>query len=238
MKVRYRIPLALLALCAASLPEARAQAVLDPAWVARAQQLASEAARTAFGDQLPVRVEVVPGALDPRLNLAPCQKVDIFMPAGLRAWGRTRIGLKCLQGPVAWSVTMPLTVRLWAPALVATAPLPAGTVLQHAHLKMAEVDWAERDSPVLFLETAVVGRTLGSTVPAGAPVRQEHLRKRQWFEAGDTVRIHAVGAGFVIQGEGVAITPGVEGQSTRIRTESGRTITANPVGQRLAEVLL
>lgn len=230
--------MALLALCAASLFEARAQTVLDPAWVTRAQQLASDAARTAFGDQLPVRVEVIPGTLDPRLNLAPCQKVDIFMPAGLRAWGRTRIGLKCLQGPVAWSVTMPLTVRLWAPALVAAAPLPAGTVLQHTHLKMAEVDWSERDSPVVLLEAAAVGRTLGSTLPAGAPLRQEHLRKRQWFEAGDTVRIHAVGAGFVIQGEGVAITPGIEGQSTRIRTESGRTITANPVGQRLAEVML
>ena len=230
--------MALLALCAASLFEARAQTVLDQAWVTRAQQLASDAARTAFGDQLPVRVEVIPGTLDPRLNLAPCQKVDIFMPSGLRAWGRTRIGLKCLQGPVAWSVTMPLTVRLWAPALVAAAPLPAGTVLQHTHLKMAEVDWSERDSPVILLEAAAVGRTLGSTLPAGAPLRREHLRKRQWFEAGDTVRIHAVGAGFVIQGEGVAITPGIEGQSTRIRTESGRTITANPVGQRLAEVLL
>ena len=230
--------MALLALCAASLFEARAQTVLDPAWVTRAQQLASDAARAAFGDQLPVRVEVIPGTLDPRLNLAPCQKVDILMPAGLRAWGRTRIGLKCLQGPVAWSVTIPLTVRLWAPALVAAAPLPAGTVLQHTHLKMAEVDWSERDSPVILLEAAAVGRTLGSTLPAGAPLRQEHLRKRQWFEAGDTVRIHAVGAGFVIQGEGVAITPGIEGQSARIRTESGRTITANPVGQRLAEVML
>jgi hypothetical protein len=56
--------------------------------------------------------------------------------------------------------------------------------------------------------------------------------------AGDTVRVHAVGPGFTIQGEGVAITPGIEGQSARIRTESGRTITGKPVGQRLAEVQL
>ena len=123
--------------------------MLDPAWAQRAQQLANDAARMAFGDQIPVRVEVVPGQLDPRLSLAPCQKVDVFMPAGQRAWGRTRIGLKCLQGPVAWSVTLPLTVRLWAPALVAAGPLPAGTVLSPSHLRMSEVDWAERASPVL-----------------------------------------------------------------------------------------
>jgi flagella basal body P-ring formation protein FlgA len=52
------------------------------------------------------------------------------------------------------------------------------------------------------------------------------------------VRVNAVGPGFTIQGEGVAITPGIEGQSARIRTESGRTITGKPVGQRLAEVQL
>jgi flagella basal body P-ring formation protein FlgA len=214
------------------------QNVLDPSWTQRAQQLANDAARNAFGDRLPVRVEVIPGSLDPRLNLAPCQKVDIFMPAGQRAWGRTRIGLKCLQGPVAWNVTLPLTVRLWAPALVAVNPLPAGTVLSQQHLRLAEVDWAERDSPVLFTEPQALGRTLGIPVTAGAPLRQEHLRKRQWFDVGDTVRIHAVGSGFTVQGEGVALTPGIEGQSVRLRTESGRMITGTAIGQRLAEVTL
>ena len=228
----------LLGLCSAALCNPGPSTMLDPAWTQRAQQLANDAARAAFGDQLPVRVEVVPGQLDARLNLAPCQKVDVFMPAGQRAWGRTRIGLKCLQGPVAWSVTLPLTVRLWAPALVAAGPLPAGTVLAASHLRISEVDWAERDSPALFLEGAALGRILATALSPGAPVRQEHLRKRQWFDAGDNVRIHAVGPGFTIQSEGVAVSPGIEGQSVQIRTESGRTITGKPVGQRLAEVLL
>ena len=228
----------MLALCSTAQSNPAPAQVLDPAWTQRAQRLANDAARMAFGDQIPVRVEVIPGQLDPRLNLAPCQKVDVFMPAGQRAWGRTRIGLKCLQGPVAWSVTLPLTVRLWAPALVAAGPLRAGTVLSSAHLRMSEVDWAERDSPVLFLADSAVGRTLATSLSPGATVRQEHLRKRQWFDAGDTVRVHAIGPGFTIQGEGVAITPGIEGQSARIRTESGRTITGKPVGQRLAEVQL
>lgn len=238
VKLRHIPSVVLLGLLSAA-PSAHATPqVLDPSWAQRAQQLANDAARMAFGDRVPVRVEVIPGQLDPRLSLAPCQKVDVFMPAGQRAWGRTRIGLKCLQGPVAWKVTLPLTVRLWAPALVAAGPLPAGTVLGASHLHLSEVDWAERDSPVVILENAALGRTLATALSPGAPLRQENLRKRQWFDAGDTVRLHAVGPGFTIQGEGVAITPGIEGQSARIRTESGRTITGNPVGQRLAEVQL
>jgi flagella basal body P-ring formation protein FlgA len=238
VKIRHLPSLALAGLLGTALPGHSTTQVLDPSWAQRAQQLANDAARMAFGDQLPVRVEVIPGQLDPRLSLAPCQKVDVFMPAGQRAWGRTRIGLKCLQGPVAWNVTMPLTVRLWAPALVTAGPLPAGTVLSASHLRLSEVDWAERDSPVVLQEGAAIGRTLATTLSPGAPLRQEHLRKRQWFDAGDTVRLNAVGPGFTVQGEGVAITPGIEGQTARFRTESGRTITGRPVGKLLAEVQL
>ena len=217
---------------------ASAQPTLDPAWTAMAQRAAQDAARAAFGDRVPVRVEVEAGALDPRLQLAPCARVEVFLPPGQRAWGRTRIGLRCAQGTVAWRVTLPMTVKLWAPGLVLSASLPAGTVLAPGHLKMAEVDWSERDSPVLVHEPAAVGRTLGITVSAGAALRQEHLRKRQWFESGDTVRLTAVGPGFSIQGEGVALSAGIEGQSVRIRTESGRLVTGTPTGVRQVEVTL
>lgn len=212
--------------------------MLDPAWTAQAQQAAQSAARTAFGNQIPVRVEVEPGQLDPRLQLAPCKQVEVFLPAGQRAWGRTRIGLKCTQGPVAWKVTLPMTVRLWAPALVVASPLPAGTVLAPGHLQLAEADWSERDSPVMVSEPAALGRTLGLPLSAGVALRQEHLRKRQWFESGETVRLTAVGPGYAIQAEGVALNPGIEGQSVRIRTESGRTVTGTPVGLRQVEVTL
>ena len=222
----------------AVLEMASAQTSLDPAWTAQAQEMATKAARAAFGNKLPVRVEVIPGSLDPRLTLAPCQQVEVFLPPGQRAWGRTRIGLKCAKGAVAWKVTLPLTVRMWAPALVTTAALPSGTTLAAEHLKMAEVDWSERDSPVLVTESSVVGRALGMNLSPGTPLRQEHLRKRQWFEAGDTVRLTAIGPGFAVQSEGVALNPGVEGQTVRIRTESGRTLTGMPVGVREVEVTL
>jgi len=39
--------------------------------------------------------------------------------------GRTRIGLRCTQGATAWNVYLPLTVKVFAPALAAAAPLPA-----------------------------------------------------------------------------------------------------------------
>jgi flagella basal body P-ring formation protein FlgA len=77
------------------------------------------------------RVEVEPGRLDGRLRLAPCARVEALLPAGARAWGRTRVALRCVEGPTPWNVYLPVTVRVFAPAWVANQPLPAGTVLGH-----------------------------------------------------------------------------------------------------------
>lgn len=89
------------------------------------------------------RLEVILGKLDPRLKLAPCEKVRAFLPEGTRLWGRTRVGLRCEQGAVRWNVYWPVTVKVWAPALVAVGPLHAGATITEADLRIAEVDLAE-----------------------------------------------------------------------------------------------
>lgn len=211
---------------------------LDPAWVAQAQALATQAAQTAFGGRTSVRVEVSAGRLDPRLRLAPCARTDIFLPQGHRPWGRTRIGLRCVDGPTRWRVTLPLTVRVWAPAWVAAQPLPTGTVLEAHHLRLAEVDWAAEAAPVLWEPGAGVGRSLAVPRAAGEPLRASDLHAQRWFEAGETVTLKALGPGFAVSGSGVALSAGVEGQSVRVRTPGGRTVTGRAAGDRVVEVLL
>lgn len=184
------------------------------------------------------RIEVVPGLLDSRLHLAPCARVRAWWPGGSRAWGRTRVGLRCDSGPTPWNVYLPLSVKVWAPALVGTAPLAAGTTLGAEHLANAVVDWAAEAAPPFVSADAVLGRTLARSVGAGEPLRQDGVRARQWFAAGDTVRIEAVGAGFRVVGEGQALAAGVEGQSVRVRTEGGRIVSGQPRGERRVEVTL
>jgi flagella basal body P-ring formation protein FlgA len=221
---------------------ASATTPLDPTWSAQAEQAATQAAKAAFSglglrpDQ--VRVEVEPGQLDSRLRLAPCDRVETFLPAGHRPWGRTRVGLRCAEGPVAWKVSLPVAVKVWAPALVANQALPAGTTLQAQHLRMGTADWAERTSPVLLAPQAAIGRTLGTSLAAGQALRPDALRQQQWFQAGDTVRIIAVGAGFAVHGSGEALTAGMEGRSARVRTPSGRIVSGKPVGPRQMEIRL
>ena len=46
----------------------------------------------------------------------------------------------------------------------------------------------------------------------------------------------AQGPGFQVGGTGQALNAGIEGQPVRIRTDSGRILTAEAVGERRAEV--
>jgi flagella basal body P-ring formation protein FlgA len=185
-----------------------------------------------------MRVEIEPGRLDPRLRLAPCERIEPYLPPGARAWGRSRVGLRCVQGPTPWNVYLPVTVKVFAPAWVAATALPAGSELQPGMLRQAEVDWAAQPAPPVLDAARLIGRQLARPVAAGAAVRQSDLKQRQWFAAGDTVQLVARGQGFSVSGEGQAMSPGVEGQPVRVRTDNGRVLTGQAIGQNRVEVQL
>jgi flagellar basal body P-ring formation protein FlgA len=83
-----------------------------------------------------------------------------------------------------------------------------------------------------------VGRTLAKSMVAGQSLRMAHLKLRQWFAAGETVRVLAQGAGFNVASEGQALTAGYEGQPAKVRTEAGRVLTGIAVGERRMELAL
>ena len=184
------------------------------------------------------RVEIEVGQLDPRLRLAPCQRVEPYLPPGTRLWGKARIGLRCTQGPSLWNVYLPITVKVFGPAWVAAQTLAAGAVLTPGDLVQSEVDWAAEASATITDPEQAVGRTLLRRVTAGQGLRQVDLRARQWFAAGDTVKVVAVGRGFAISSSGQALGHGIEGQSVRVRTENGRVVSGAPAGDRRVEIRL
>jgi flagella basal body P-ring formation protein FlgA len=229
---------ALLAGSASALAQATAstEGALDAATLQQIQQL-GEAASAGLAPGA-MRVEIEAGRLDPRLRLAPCQRIEPHLPPGARAWGRTRVGLRCVEGPKGWNVYLPVTVKVFAPGVVAAAALPGGTVLRAEHLEIAEVDWAEERSPAFANPSRLIGRALLRPLAAGAALHQDDVKQRQWFVAGDTVQLVAQGRGFSVAGEGQALSAGIEGRPVRVRTDSGRVLSGQAVGRNRVEVQL
>jgi len=226
----------LLPLLLAALASPAAAQGLDAQVLAQVQQLALAGATVGAPPQ--ARVDVQVGALDPRLKLAPCAQIKPYLPAGLHIWGRTRIGLRCMDGKARWNVSVPVVVKVYGRAVVAATNLPAGTVLTQSELSAAEIDIAAEPGAVFTDAAALVGRSLSRPVAGGEALRSGALRQRQWFAAGDTVSVLASGSGFSAAGQGRAMTAGMEGQDVKIQFENGRMVTGRVVGERRVEVVL
>ena len=218
---------------------AQADAAIDAGLVETVRQLALEKSQdgAARGKSAP-RVEVVVGQLDPRLRLAPCQRIEPYLPAGVRLWGKARIGLRCTEGPTAWNVYLPVTVKVWGKALVVAGGATVGSTVTAADLSESEVDLAEEPTAAIAEPALAVGRVLAQNLKPGQTLRQGHLKLRQFFAAGETVKVVAIGEGFALESEGQAMVNGIEGSPAKVRTESGRILTGVPAGDRRVEVTL
>lgn len=208
----------------------------EPALDVRVQALAEAASRATLGSGLRAEIEV--GRLDPRLKLAPCADLRPYLPQGVRLWGAARIGLRCHDAAVRWNVFLPIDVKVYGNALVATAPLPSGHILAPTDLRRAEVLLSGSPSPAVTQTELALGRAIVKPLAAGDALRSTDLKARQYFAAGDTVRVVAAGSGWRIAGEGQAMAPGIEGRTVRVRTESGRIVDGVASGEREVEVAL
>jgi flagella basal body P-ring formation protein FlgA len=189
------------------------------------QQFLNEALARNQASGASLRMEVSVGALDSRLKLAPCARVEPYLPAGSRLWGRTRLGLRCVEGPSPWNVFLPVTIKAWGPAWVLTANVAPGAVLTANDATQAEVDWAADTAAVVANADAWVGQTASRQLMAGQALRQTMIKAPSLFKAGAQVRVMAQGPGYAVTSAGEALTAGSAGQTVRVRMDNGRVIT-------------
>jgi flagella basal body P-ring formation protein FlgA len=183
-----------------------------------------------------LRMEVSVGSLDSRLKLAPCGNVEPYIPPGVRMWGKTRIGLRCVDGVSRWNVSLPVTVQAFGNAWVMKSQLAPGSVITQADVVQAEVDWAEESSPVLINPNSWVGQIASRPLVTGQTLRQGMVKAAQAFQAGAQVRVVAQGVGFQVTGDAQALSAGVVGQLARVRMENGRVASGTVLDARTVKI--
>ena len=185
-----------------------------------------------------LRMEVAVGALDSRLKLAPCTKVEPYLPPGTRLWGKTRLGLRCLEGASRWNVFLPVTISAYGPAWVIKGSVASGSVLTESDALETEVDWAEESSPIMSKPSQWVGQVAARALSTGQALRQGMIRPSQAFQAGTQVRVVAQGAGFQITGDAQAVSAGVVGQPARVKMSNGRIMSGVVLDNRTVMLAL
>lgn len=172
---------------------------------------------------LPGRVEVTVGALDERLKLASCSQVEPYVPRGSRLWGRASIGLKCLDAP-GWNVFLPVDIKVFGRALVASRPLFPGDSIGPADIREEEIELTRESGMLVTKLPQLDGKTASRMVGAGQVLKQDYFRAPPAVGAGDTVQLVYAGAGFSILTGGRALSNASVGQPVRVQTESGRVV--------------
>jgi len=184
---------------------------------------------------LPGRVAIEFGTLDPQARPAPCARVEPFLPTGARLWGRSTLGLRCSDG-TAWSAFMPVTIRVFAPALVAGRSLPAGHVLGEEDYRSEEIDLTQQPPGLLREAKYALDKVLSRPLAAGQLLRREYFRARTLVTPGDPVRLFYEGTGFSVSTDAKALGSATDGEAVRVQTESGRIVTGIARGPRLVEM--
>lgn len=183
-----------------------------------------------------LRMEVTVGALDARVKLAPCGNIEAYIPPGARLWGRSRVGMRCVDGVSRWNVTLPVTVKAMGEAWVVKGQINAGINLTELDVTLGEVDWAEEPNPVIVNRSTWLGQTASRTLSTGQALRQGMVRPAQVFQAGASVKIVAQGQGFQISSEAQALSAGVIGQQARVRMENGRIASGTVLDVRTVKI--
>lgn len=180
---------------------------------------------------LPGRVDVSVAALDPRTQVATCTALDPFTPAGNRLWGKTMVGVRCLA-PTAWTIYVPVQIRVYAPYVVTNRAISAGQVLSATDLDSREGDLTTLPTGIITSTGQGVGKSLKNSVAGGQPLRADMLLSPLVIQQGQDVRLIYKGLGFAVSNEGKALNSAADGQMARARTGSGQTVSgiARPGG--------
>jgi len=186
----------------------------------------------------PLRMVVQVGALDSRLALAPCNRIEPYLPVGTRLWGKTRIGLRCMDGASRWNVFLPVQVQAFGQTWVVRSDVPAGTTLGLDDAVLAEADWAQENQSVLADPQMWVGQTATRSLRTGMVLRYGMVKPAQVFQAGAMVRILAQGTGFSVTSGGQALSAGVVGEMARVRVDNGRVVSGLVLDMRTVQVNL
>lgn len=192
---------------------------------------------------LPGRQEIKVGAVDKRLVLPECVKLEAFLPQGAQLVGNSMVGVRCPKQALAttrpgttqgWTVFLPVQTKVNVDLLIVNKPLQQGQTLRAEDISMQNGEWLQ--SGVLTDARLAIGKTLKYSLAAGQLLRRDMLREPFMITQGTPVQLQVEAAGLSIRSEGRALNNGIEGQLVQIRTASGRVVHGTARENGIVEV--
>lgn len=183
------------------------------------------------------RSEVEAGAIDSRLQLAPCASTPAVEVDLSRISSRLNVRVRC-AGPSPWSLYIPVTVRVYREVVVADRALARGTILTASDLRLEERDSLSANGPVLERIEDAVGQGLRRPVAPNTLLGPAALESPVLVRRGDRVTVSVRSGGITVSTHAEALRDGRRGERIMARNlQSRRTIELTVTGPGQGEIL-
>jgi flagellar basal body P-ring formation protein FlgA len=174
-------------------------------------------------------IAVNAGPLDDRLRLRACDEgLEAFMAPGTRTSGNTTVGVRC-QGPVSWTLYVPVHIEVHGEVVVLAQPLPRGTVLQRSHLRLEQQDVGRLSAGYLASPEEASDMVLRRALQAGTVLTPQMVEPPRLVQRGQRVLLLAETGSVAVRVEAEAMGDGALGERVRVRNLSSQKIVEGQV---------
>ncbi len=168
-------------------------------------------------------VEVAVGAIDARLRLPACQAVEVALPPVNAALMTAKVDCRA----PSWTLYVPIRLRAWVDALVASTSLAPNTKLSANDLTRGRIDVFANSGGVLTEAAQAEGKILRVGLLAGSPILSPFLEFPIVVHRGQKVLLTLSASTMTIKAPALALEDGRTGDSIEVENpDSQKTMRA------------
>ncbi|NQY27085.1 MAG: flagellar basal body P-ring formation protein FlgA [Piscirickettsiaceae bacterium] len=167
--------------------------------------------------------------LDSRLRLQQCSsELNAFSKVIRSGLGNQTIGVKC-YAPTAWTVYVPVKVKVFKPVIVATKRLLAKQIVTKSDIRIEQKDIGTLYRGHASDMTLFIGQQLKYSIAMGTVIDPQSLLERKLVHRGEHIILIAKAGAMEVRMSGKALADAKRGQRVRVRNLSSKRIVEGVV---------
>lgn len=173
--------------------------------------------------------QIAMNSLDDRLRLQACgSPLDVFSSGGVVGLGNQTIGVKC-NSPVAWTVYVPVKVKVMKSVVVASRPLSSNQLIGQSDIKLMQWDIGSLQHGYLNSTQLVIGQQLKYPVSMGSVIKPNSLQAQKIVHRGDQIMLVAMAGQMEVRMSGTALDDATLGERVKVKNSTSKRIVEGVV---------
>lgn len=173
--------------------------------------------------------QIIVEPLDSRLRLQKCeQALNAFSNSDNVGLGSQTIGITC-DLPVAWTVYVPVKIKVFKPIVVAARGLDAKQIVTADDVRLEQQDIAKMRRGYIENVDSVIGQQLKYPVAVGSVINPNSLLQQKVVHRGEQIMLVATVGKMEVRMAGTALADGEQGERVRVKNVSSHRVVEGVV---------